>query len=381
VSSRLRLLYPLVVLVALLAFAAAASAGSTSPKETSLEVVASGLDNPRGLDISRSGSLYVAEAGRGGTEACVPSPEGEGEACIGDTGAVTKVWRGGQRRVATGLPSVAGPDGSAATGPHDIYLAYGGGYIPVGLAGDTDTRATFGPLGAGLGQLHRLSSSGRRVYPIADLAAFEQSENPDGGVPDSNPYSVTSLWGKLVVADAGGNDLVGVSRRSGLRTLATFPDRLVPAPPGIPDLPPELPMQAVPTSVVVGPDGALYVGQLTGFPFPKGGANVYRVEPGEEPEVYAEGFTNIIDIAFDRRGNLYVLEIATDGLLAAGEMELPKGALHRVSRKGTTELVISEGLEAPGGLAISRHGDIFVTNRSILPGAGEVVRVKRDHKH
>ena len=139
-SSRLRLLYPLVVLVALLAFAAAASAGSTSPKETSLEVVASGLDNPRGLDISRSGSLYVAEAGRGGTEACVPSPEGEGEACIGDTGAVTKVWRGGQRRVATGLPSVAGPDGSAATGPHDIYLAYGGGYIPVGLAGTEGAR-------------------------------------------------------------------------------------------------------------------------------------------------------------------------------------------------------------------------------------------------
>jgi hypothetical protein len=36
-------------------------------------------------------------------------------------------------------------------------------------------------------------------------------------------------------------------------------------------------MQAVPTSVAVAPDGAYYVGQLTGFPFPVGGARVFRV--------------------------------------------------------------------------------------------------------
>jgi hypothetical protein len=52
-------------------------------------------------------------------------------------------------------------------------------------------------------------------------------------------------------------------------------------------------MQAVPTSVVKGPDGAYYVGQLTGFPFPVGGANVFRVVPGHDPEVFAGGFTYI----------------------------------------------------------------------------------------
>jgi hypothetical protein len=35
--------------------------------------------------------------------------------------------------------------------------------------------------------------------------------------------------------------------------------------------------------VVVGPDGAYYVSQLTGFPFPVGAANVYRVVPGSAP--------------------------------------------------------------------------------------------------
>ena len=124
------------------------------------------------------------------------------------------------------------------------------------------------------------------------------------------------------MTDAGGNDLLKVDHKGRIKVVAVFPTRTVPAPP-IPDLPPEIDMQAVPTSVVKGPDGAYYVGQLTGFPFPPGGANVFRVVPGKAPKVYAGGFTNIIDIAFDKRGRLYVLEIATNGLLNTAEGELP----------------------------------------------------------
>jgi hypothetical protein len=40
---------------------------------------------------------------------------------------------------------------------------------------------------------------------------------------------------------------------------------------------PGIPMQPVPTSVVVGPDRQYCVSQLTGFPFPPGGANGYRM--------------------------------------------------------------------------------------------------------
>ncbi len=366
---RLRFFVPLFALAALLSLAGTASAHTPS-----LEVVASGLDNPRGLEVSRSGSIYVAEAGRGGAGPCVASPEEEGEVCVGSTGAVTKIWRGGQRRVVTGLPSVAGADGSA-TGPHDVALnSHGSSYVIVGLGGSPETRSAFGPLGAGLGKLYSFSYSGR-TRAIADLVAYEAANDPDGEGVDSNPYSVVSQWGKAVVADAGGNDLVSVSRR-GLSTKAVFPSQIVPAPPGIPDLPPELPAQAVPTSVVSGPGGALYVGQLTGFPFAVGAASVYRVERGEDPEVVAGGFTNIIDIAFDRRGNLYVLEIAKNGLLSGD----PAGALYRVSRKGgPPKLILDQGLEAPGGLAISRWGDIFISNRGTSSGTGEVVRLKYGH--
>ena len=90
--------------------------------------------------------------------------------------------------------------------------------------------------------------------------------------------------------------------------------------------------------------------------------------------VFAGGFTNIIDIAFDKRGRLYVLEIATNGLLSAGENELPVGRLVRVNRDGSRTTLASEGLNAPGGFVLG-HGAAYITNNSILSDAGQVVKV------
>ena len=71
-----------------------------------------------------------------------------------------------------------------------------------------------------------------------------------------------------------------------------------------------MPMQAVPTSVVVGPDGAVYVSQLTGFPFPEGGSTIWRVRPGPAPTVYASGLTNVTDLAFNGK-QPYAVQIAS----------------------------------------------------------------------
>ncbi len=136
-------------------------------------------------------------------------------------------------------------------------------------------------------------------------------------------------------------------------------------------------MQAVPNSAAVGPDGAIYIGELTGFPFPVGGARVYRIGANGEAEIYAQGFTNIIAIDFDEQGNLYVLEIAKDGLLAAGEGGPPVGRLVRVAKGSKAQTVLaSEGLIAPGGLLVADDA-IYISNFGILPGAGEIVRLKR----
>jgi hypothetical protein len=327
-----------------------------------MKVIAEGLNNPRGIDIGPHGAVFVAEAGKGGSGPCVPGPEGD--TCFGLTGAVTKVWRGQQRRVLRRLPSLASEDGSAAFGTHDVSLRKPGRlFATVGLAGNLEKRRTFLPEGRALG--HIVRKVDHRPWHIgAFLTRYETIANPDGGEVDSDPYSIIALKGRRIATDAGGNDLLRINHH-GISTIATFPDRMV-------DFNGEqVPMQAVPTGVVKGPDGALYVGQLTGFPFPVGKARVYRVVPGHKPQIYARGFTNIIDVAFGPHGRLYVLEITKNGLLSGD----PTGALIRVNRDGSHTTVASEGLIAPGGLAIGPHGRTLVSNCGVCPGTGQVVRI------
>jgi len=172
------------------------------------------------------------------------------------------------------------------------------------------------------------------------------------------------------VADAGGNAIDVVDHKGRVRNLAVFANRLVPNPFGGPDIP----MQAVPTSVVVGPDRQYYVSQLTGFPFPVGGANVFRVNPRTGAvTVVASGFTNIMDLAFGKNGTLYVLEIDHDGLLGGSA----DGGLFAVSRHGTKrQIVLPPGtLTMPGGLAVGRDG-LYVTNNAGSPGGGQVLRIR-----
>ena len=135
-------------------------------------------------------------------------------------------------------------------------------------------------------------------------------------------------------------------------------------------------IQAVPTTVTEGPGGDLYVGQLTGFPFLVGAANVYRVPAnGGAPQVYASGFTNIIDIAFDRaRGVGYVLEHDADSIVPPLGPGVA-GRLVRVNANGSQTVIATPGLVKPGGIAIGPDGALYVTNRSIFAGTGEVVRI------
>jgi hypothetical protein len=387
-------LLALAVVTALGGAATAAPSGSKSPSQAmadaakgsggsgGLKVVAEGLDNPRGIGFGPDGALYVAESGSGGAGPCIPAgPEGA-ESCFGPTGAVTRITRHSQHRVLSGLPSVAEEGGVAATGPVDLGFSGKAGYLLLGNILDPQTRALFGPGARRLGKLLKVDLRG--IRSVADFPRFELANDPDesagtvpGGEPgiNSNPNGLLVRKHSQLVTDAGGNDLLKVDHKGRISVVAVFPPRLVDAPPGIPGLPPQLPMQAVPTSVVKGPDGAFYVGQLTGFPFPVGGANVFRVVPGQDPEVFAGGFTNIIDIAFDKRGRLYVLEIATGGLLNTPPDQLPAGRLVRVNRDGSQTTLASKGLAAPGGFVLG-HGAAYITNNSILSDAGQVVKVR-----
>lgn len=334
----------------------------------SAEVIATGLDNPRGLALGPDGAIYVTEAGSGGTSSlCLPQPTGPGERCYGATGAITRVPLAGgtQQRVITGLPSLAGDNGAEATGPHDIQFAFNNAWVTVGSGGDPALLAPFNAQNIRFGALYRISYTGQ-VTPVVDIAGFETTANPDGGALDSNAYGLRILSDRGVVADAGANALLQINLNGGISPLAVFPARTAEGPGG------DVEMDSVPTSVAEGPDGSLYVGELTGFPFPAGEARVYKVPAaGGTREVVADGFTNIIDIAIGPDGSTYVLEHDADGILGPENV----GRLTKIGLFGTrTELATGE-LVAPGALTVGPDNTVYVTTNSSSAGSGEVVRI------
>ena len=95
---------------------------------------------------------------------------------------------------------------------------------------------------------------------------------------------------------------------------------------GPPDFPgePTHNAEAVPTTVTIGPDGAIYVGELKGFPFRPGSSNIWRIKPNADgawcsvnaPDptrkcsLWKTGFTAVQDIGK-----------AIHPVLAAGQIE------------------------------------------------------------
>lgn len=410
-NGKVRVLATTVAAIAMLG-APAAAQGPT------VEVLAEGLNIPRGLTLAADGSIYVVEAGTGG-ESCMG--EGEEQVCMGPTGAITRIADGSTSQIATGLLSAGLAGGAEIVGASDVAVAADGTlYVTMNLGGDPAERESFPPDAAVAGWLVKIGADGT-VEPFADVAAFEGANNPEPTMVDSNPYSVTISDTGFVVADAGGNDLLAVDESGAVSLIAAFPpfeamfsaellaamgpppeeenalpvdgpeatESAVPAEgeemaEGEAEAPAEgemvpLPVEWVPTSVVVGPDGAYYVGQLTGGPFPVGGASVLRVDPATgETSTYATGFTNIIDIAFGPDGTLYVAEIVHEGLMGVfGAGAAPIGALLSVPPGGgePTILINDETFMAPGGLAVDAEGNVYASLNTLAPGAGSVVKI------
>jgi hypothetical protein len=162
---------------------------------------------------------------------------------------------------------------------------------------------------------------------LADTAAFEEAVDPaeDGTEEGSNPFDLARLnGGKTLVADAAGNSLLYVDEQGRIDWVASFPDRTdLSCPPGFCVGTVPFPVDPVPTSVAIGPDGAYYVGELTGFPFTPGFSRIWRIEPGTRHAacgsspactLVVDDMTAIIDLQFGPDGRLYVAQLDDAGV-------------------------------------------------------------------
>ena len=138
---------------------------------------------------------------------------------------------------------------------------------------------------------------------------------------DSHAYSVARYKKKWVVADAGGNDLLWVTNRGKISTLAVLPSQ--PAKiteefakaQGLPDcvIGVTYKFEAVPTDVEVGRDGYLYVTTLPGGAEDASlGARgkVYRVNPRNgHIKLVASGFLGATNLALGKHHKIFVAEL------------------------------------------------------------------------
>lgn len=332
-----------------------------APAAPRIETVLEGLTAPWGVDVGPYDSLFVAESG---------------------TGDIVKLWQGERRVVATTQPGITDVG-------FDTWWAVShviGAPREPGGAGNTLGRAYLNGV----------------VTTESDIGAFERRNNPDQGqtyglvdappagctVPaelakytgrvDSNAYGLTTLPdGTRLVADAAGNDILRVAWNGELSLVAVLPPVAKQLPAELQTDTGSIPVPAclvgarylaepVPTAVVQGPDGWLYVTGLTGSPEAPGTGVVFRVDPWNgTSEIWQDGLTSAVDLAFDRWGRLYVAEVF------GGDPAGAPGALVRIDTQWSDHGLVptnvatiatgADGVVTPLGVATDDHGGVYVT--------------------
>ncbi|PSB31047.1 ScyD/ScyE family protein [Chlorogloea sp. CCALA 695] len=408
-----------------ISFCFAAIVSVPAAQAVSLTTIVEGISNARGVSFGPDGTMYVAEPGVGGDGACQPSPSTLFQPiCAGNSGSIVRVKTDGQTdRIFTGFQSLAEqPSGNQAAGPADLQFdSVGNAYLLTGYAGypgnrDAETLelgsnyalppqqlAVFPPSApedvlntSNLAKLFKADLNTGGLTEIFDFAKYEIANNPDGGDQVTNPYDLTISGDTAYVVDGGGNATYSIKLDGSEAKATALPLNII-TNPQLPELPPgaELPpglinflepdengdprisIQSVPTGGAVGPDGALYVGEYSGFPYPQDEARIFRIGEDGVPTVFAEGFNAITELTFDKEGNLLVLQFTDTSQITSQDISSLPGSLIRLAADGTRTTLVGagEGLESADGLTIGPDNQIYVTNRGVGPGNGSVVRV------
>lgn len=320
------------------------------------EPLVSGLTEPRMLSFDSDGNLYIAEAGYGGD---VATQWGEPDrftvpATLGGTSQIRVVSPDGESSVLLGgLVSVDGAPppglppharniyGTTVALPHQdaLWVAFGAG--PAGTPANPFTSTVL-----------ELDRETLRIRNFIDIAQYEMEHDPDGAGIGNNPTDLAVADdGTVYIADAGCNCLLSWTEQGGLELFSAWAES----------------PQAVPDTVDIGPDGDIYVGFLTGVPFPTEGSRIERWTSDGELEETFTGLTMVVDILVEDDGTLYAVEFAS-GFQPPMGLPAYSGRVVEVTSEGITP--IAEKLNYPYGIARSPDGPLIVANNTAFVGEG-----------
>ncbi|GAB2777266.1 ScyD/ScyE family protein [Salinimicrobium soli] len=248
------------------------------------------------------------------------------------------------------------------------------------------------------GELYRISNGNVRM--VADLADFEFNNDPDANEglqwknvlceesadfsagPQNNPFKVIAVSGSTAfVADAAGNTILEASTTGAVDWKAILPPPLENGDFKLlfsinSDIP--CYVQPVPTSLALGPDGYLYVGELTGavaggFPIglsriwklPADGSHLVCQEDTGDCEVFKKGLTSIIDMEIGPDGRLYVVQFDQSSWFSVFVPDLAQGGtitaydLNDMDPTSEGEIVAGN-LSFPSAITFDNKGNLWV---------------------
>jgi sugar lactone lactonase YvrE len=338
-------LVPMLVLPALAQDATPEATGAAMPANTIL----GGLNNPRGISYDADGNLLIAEAGAGGSEVLMSTPDGDIKA--GFSSQINKVDKDGKQSIALGgLFSVGTPSGEV-TGTAAVYSQDGSLWLALSGGGPAPNPQPF--YGDGVAEV----DSNGRIVTFIDTFSYELANNPDeAGVVDSNVNNLT--WGPdgtLYIVDTGANDILSWTEEDGLSSFMVWKD------------------DPVPTAIRFADDGSFYVGFLGQGLAPGAGKVEHWSADGKTLIETFGNLTTVTDIAIGADGSIYAVELLTQ---FGDQGPVPNsGAVVKVSADGATP--VAENLPQPYSLAQAPDGSWAVSVGSTFgpPGTGAVIKI------
>ena len=344
---------------------------SDMPRQPTIERIAIGLENPRGVAVLPDGRLLVVEAGNG-LDTADPTME------TGRVSVLEDLNQDGDHDDEGELTPIVSQIAS-----YNTLTAFGTGHDEVGGAGDVvvlddgrmfftrdDPSDVYVPDGTGAG-----------INVVEVSPEFRLGDNLVVRNATMNAIAHDPETELFYIVESGANRVIDVSMDGTIRTVA----ELSPLAHG---------QQAVPSGLTIDPTTgdvlvALFSGQISDYfgavlSYMPGDSKIVRIDPTTGAQVDAiPGLTTAVDVAADELGNVFVVELTSswppqrmsrdfdlfdpNAAPDAGGYSRFAGSVTLYPSDGGDPVLLVSGLDSPTNITYDK-GALYVSTGQGTPG-------------